>query len=157
MKQIVFTIPLDSPEISLLTTNSMIQATPGAVDAAKIAKVELPRGIPRSRLSVWLVDGKLIRDSLPKTDYVGGGHFFKFQWIPEGEIWIEKDTPTGDVKYYMLHELCERAHMALGMEYEEAHARAARKEAWCRKHPNFLDECISRAIVRNIEVEKSGQ
>lgn len=156
MKQIVFTIPMDSPEIPL-PTGSMIQATPGAVDAAKIAKVELPRGVPRSRLTVWLVDGKLIRDSLANTDFVGGGHYFKFQWIPEGEIWLEKDTPTGDVKYYMLHELCERAHMVMGMDYEEAHARAAKNEAWCRSHPEELDEHISRAIVKNIEAEKSAK
>jgi hypothetical protein len=152
MKQLTFVIPMEAPEIEH-PQGSMIQATPGSVDAAKIAKMELPRGVPRSRLTVWLVDGKLIRDSLD-TDFIGGGHFFRYQWIPEGEIWLENDTPTNDVKFFLLHELCERALMVDGMEYDEAHSHAAEKEALCRKSPETLDESISRAIVKNIKAER---
>ena len=147
-----FVIPLDAPEIPH-PKGSMIQATPGSVDAAKVAKMELPRGVPRSGLTVWLVDGTLIRDSVD-VEFIGGGHVYRYPWIPEGEIWLENDTPTDDLKFYLLHELCERALMVDGMEYEEAHARATRKEKWCREHPEELDEYISRSIYRNIKAER---
>jgi hypothetical protein len=131
-----------------------IQATPGSVDAAKIAKYELPRGVPRCRLTVWLVDGKLIRDSLD-VEFIGGGHYYRYEWIPEGEIWIENDVPTDDVKLFVLHELCERAWMAgEGMGYDDAHARASAVESICRKNPQVLDEYLSRAIVKNIKAER---
>jgi len=44
--------------------------------------------------------------------------------------------------------------MADGMDYEEAHARANRKESWCRTHPDELDEYLARAIMRNIQAER---
>jgi len=88
-----------------LPKGSLIQATPGSLDAAKVAKMELPRGTPRSRITVWLVDGKLIRDTLD-VDFVAGGHYFRYQWIPEGEIWIEADTPKDELRHFLLHELC---------------------------------------------------
>lgn len=151
-KAFTFVIPLDAPEIDQLK-GSMIQATPGAVDAAKVAKVELPRGVPRSRIQVWLVDGKLIRDSVD-VDFVAGGHFWRYQWIPEGEIWIEADTPKDEIRFYLLHELVERALMVGGMGYDEAHARANLKESWTRAHPEALDEQIAHAILTNIQAEQ---
>jgi len=153
-KNFVMVIPMEAPEIPE-PRGSMIEATPGSVDAAKIAKVELPKGGPRSHLVVWLVDGKVIRDSLD-TDFMGGGHHERYQWIPEGEVWLEAGLDPMDIKFLLLHELCERAHMINGMEYEEAHARANQREAWARQHPQFVEECIARVLLKNIKAEKVG-
>ena len=151
-KTFMFVVPQVVTESVM--SQALIEATPGSVDAAKIAKVELPKGGPRSKMVVWLVDGKLIRDSLD-TEFLGGGHHFRYQWIPEGEIWLEAGLDPMDIKFFLLHELCERVLMIQGMGYEESHAHANKREGWARKHPILVDECIAKALHKNIKAERT--
>lgn len=58
-------------------------------------------------LTVWLVDGKATRDNF-NIDFIGGGHHWRYPWIPGNEIWIEEDVPENERLHFLIHELHER-------------------------------------------------
>jgi len=142
-KSIVLAIPLDAPEPEF--DRRKVAMTPGGLDCAKIAKVPLPR----SSLDVWLVDGKINRDTVD-VEFIGGGHHFRYEWIPLNEVWLEADASAEDIRFYLLHELCERAMMVQGECYENAHAAASNTEEQARKDPKTLEPAIMTAVLKNI-------
>jgi hypothetical protein len=84
-------------------------------------------------ITVWIVNGKIVRD-LYKTDYVEGGHGFIYSWIPKNEIWIEKDIEEDEMPFILYHEYVELKLMRdKDMDYEDAHEIAAKKEFEMRK------------------------
>lgn len=88
----------------------------------KIKKIGSSDGV-----SVWLVDGKRIRDSVD-IDFVEGGHGLVYSWIPRDEIWIDEEVPKKERRIIVAHESKERALMMAGHSYEEAHKKASRFE-----------------------------
>jgi len=98
-------------------------------------------------LKVWIVSGRLIRD-LFFIDFVGGGHDKVYDFIPEGEIWIEDNITANEIKFILLHELFERNLMAKGMEYDPAHAAASGIEYYCRHHEEVLDKKIKQELKK---------
>lgn len=91
-------------------------------ESVKIKKLATSGG-----LTVWLVDGEKIRDSVD-IDFVEGGHDLVYDFIPENEIWIDKEVPASERRVILAHEADERKLMSGGMSYEEAHKRASRFE-----------------------------
>jgi hypothetical protein len=84
---------------------------------------------------IWLVDGDLVRRDL-NIDFTEGTNEFApsgLGIVPAGEVWIDDATPPDEWEFVVLHELTERALMAEGMEYEEAHRRANVKELVARR------------------------
>ena len=49
---------------------------------------------------VWLVDGAMIRRDISE-DFVGQGYHTWCHYIPQNEIWIEKDTNEDEWKYFL--------------------------------------------------------
>jgi len=94
-------------------------------------------------VSVWLVNGELVRD-LFFVDFGGGGHDKVYYFVPRGEVWIDDEIPPGDRAFIMLHELRERNLMAGGMEYPEAHRKATELEHYIRNHPKCLEIAIGK-------------
>lgn len=84
------------------------------------------------KVSVWLVNGRAVRDEY-KTDFVEGGHGVVYPWIPKSEIWIDNSVPVAERKFILKHEAHERHEMLNGMEYDAAHERAAMAEFATRK------------------------
>lgn len=68
------------------------------------------------------VTGEDIRN-LYDVDFVMGGHHYRYDFIPEDEIWIDEALDTESDKIStIIHELLERYLMRdMGMPYEEAH------------------------------------
>lgn len=91
-------------------------------DSVKLKKLATAGG-----LTVWLVDGEKIRDSVD-IDFVEGGHDLVYGFIPENEIWIDKEVPASERQVIVAHEADERKLMSGGMPYEEAHKHASRFE-----------------------------
>jgi hypothetical protein len=82
---------------------------------------------------LYLVDGQYVRDHFD-TDYVEGGHWLVYKWIPQHEIWIEKLQTTEDIEMSSTHEIIEAKLMELeGLDYETAHARTIELESLIRK------------------------
>lgn len=81
---------------------------------------------------IFKVNGEEVRDIF-KADFIGGGHSFVYNFIPENEIWIEDMAHPDDQRKILSHELAERFLMKhLGMSYPKAHAKANKLESRLR-------------------------
>ncbi|MBN2042768.1 MAG: hypothetical protein JW754_03100 [Candidatus Aenigmarchaeota archaeon] len=98
-------------------------------------------------VSVWLVDGELVR-SLFYLDYGGGGHDRVYHFIPRNEIWIDDDIPINERKFIILHELHERNLMSRGMNYAAGHKSATEKEDHYRHYPKGIQKAIRKEMDR---------
>jgi len=83
-------------------------------------------------VSVWLVDGKLVR-SIFDVEFTEGGHDLVYDFIPKNEIWIDNDVEEKERKLIILHEVYERELMKKGMPYLQAHKKASKIEWQARQ------------------------
>jgi len=110
----------------------------GEIDFAKIHQKLLKR--TTDKLSVWLIDGRLVR-SVFHVEFTQGGHDQVYDFVPKGEVWIDNDLIAEERPYVILHELYERGLMATqGLPYKEAHRRSSRLEWHSRYDKQKLQE-----------------
>lgn len=95
----------------------------------------------KSGLSVWIVNGRLVR-SVFDIDFTEGGHDYVYEFVPENELWIDDAIEESERGYILLHELHERNRMAKGWPYDKAHAESSRLEYRCRHHPDELHDAL---------------
>ena len=88
-------------------------------------------------LSVWIVNGRRVRSAFD-IDFTAGGHDYVYEFVPNGEVWMDDDIEESERGYVLLHELHERNRMATGWPYSKAHAESSRLEYHCRHHPDEL-------------------
>jgi hypothetical protein len=94
-----------------------------------------------SGLSVWIVNGRLVR-SLFDIDFTAGGHDYVYEFVPQNEIWIDDDIAESERGYVLLHEMHERNLMSGGMTYDKAHTDSSRLEYHMRHHPDELHDAL---------------
>ena len=90
---------------------------------------------------VWIVDGRLVR-SVFDIDFTAGGHDHVYEFVPEGEVWIDNDIMEQERGFVLLHELHEQNLMGKGFPYSKAHAESSRLEFRCRHHPDELHDAL---------------
>jgi hypothetical protein len=90
-----------------------------------------------SGLSVWIVDGRLVRSAFD-VDFTEGGHEFVYEFVPHNEVWIDNDLQESERPFVLVHELHERNLMMEGLEYSRAHRDASVLESYCRHHTDEL-------------------
>jgi hypothetical protein len=95
-----------------------------------------------SGVSVWIVNGRLVR-SVFDIDFTAGGHDHVYEFVPDGEVWIDDDIEEQERGCVLLHELHERNRMAEGWPYGKAHAESSRLEYRCRHHPDELHDALA--------------
>jgi hypothetical protein len=95
-----------------------------------------------SGVSVWIVDGRLVR-SVFDIDYTEGGHDYVYEFVPQNEVWIDNDVADVERPYVLLHELHERNLMAKGMPYSKAHESSSKIEYYCRHHSEELHDKLA--------------
>jgi hypothetical protein len=93
-------------------------------------------------VSVWIVNGRLVR-SVFDIDFTAGGHDHVYEFVPEGEVWIDDAITEKERGFVLLHELHERNRMAAGVPYSQAHAESSRLEFHCRHHPDELHDALA--------------
>jgi hypothetical protein len=77
---------------------------------------------------VWLVNGEEVRNHT-KTDFIEGGHDYVYDFIPDGEVWLEDGLNADEMPYILYHEVTERKLMKdKNMDYDSAHEIASEKE-----------------------------
>jgi len=87
-------------------------------------------------LTVWLVDGKIVRNKY-KSDFMEGGNGCVYKWVPNDEIWIEDGLKEHEIPFVILHEFVEKTFMKEdNMKYDDAHNIAAKVE-WSKRPDNF--------------------
>ena len=81
-------------------------------------------------IKIHLIDGTLLRQNLDPS-FCFGGHWKVYDYIPQGEVWIDNVPKKEEQKYIIIHELYELDLMTQGKKYNNAHdfANAAEKEA----------------------------
>jgi hypothetical protein len=93
-------------------------------------------------LSVWIVNGRLVRSTFD-IDFTAGGHDYVYEFVPENEVWIDDAIVEQERAYVLLHELHERNRMSTGWPYSKAHTESSRIEYRCRHHPDELHDALS--------------
>jgi hypothetical protein len=81
----------------------------------------------RNGLSVWVVDGPLIRDSLD-IEFSNFGQHFEFDFIPQNELWLDREAAPDEQAFFVDHLLLERSLMERGVPYDSALEVADRRE-----------------------------
>jgi len=92
---------------------------------------KIPNGV-----SVWLVDGKLVR-TVFDVEFTEGGHDLIYDFVPKNEVWIDNDVLEEERKFVILHETYERELMKKGMLYPLAHKKASKIE-WQARQADLL-------------------
>ena len=93
-------------------------------------------------VEVWIVNGRLVR-SVFDIDFTAGGHDHVYEFVPQGEVWIDDAIQEKERGYVLLHELHERNSMAEGTPYSQAHKESSRLEFRCRHHPDELHDALT--------------
>jgi len=91
---------------------------------------------------VWIVNGRLVR-SVFDVDFTAGGHDHVYEFVPQGEVWMDSDIEEKERGFVLLHELHERNRMAEGVPYNKAHNESSRLEFRCRHQPDELHEALA--------------
>jgi hypothetical protein len=91
---------------------------------------------------VWIVNGRLVR-SIFDIDFTAGGHDHVYEFVPQGEVWIDDAIIEKERGFVLLHELHERNRMSEGWPYGKAHTESSRIEFRCRHHPDELHDALA--------------
>jgi hypothetical protein len=84
-------------------------------------------------LAIWFVNGHYIRDNI-YIDFTEGGNHERYDWIPDGEIWIDEEVKPEEVTATIFHEFTEQKVMReKGWDYDHAHDFASGLEIAMRQ------------------------
>ncbi|MDD5012654.1 MAG: hypothetical protein PHQ66_03375 [Candidatus Nanoarchaeia archaeon] len=72
-----------------------------------------------ANFTVWIVDGKYIRDNIDE-EFTNFGQHYRFNFIPKDELWIDREGVPGEEKFYINYLLAENRFMAKGISYSNA-------------------------------------
>lgn len=88
-------------------------------------------------LTVCIVDGSYIRGNLGR-EFTNFGHHYTFKFIPENELWIDKEAAPDERDFFIAHLLIEHRLMARGAPYEKALDIAGKVERRKRRRAGDL-------------------
>lgn len=91
-----------------------------------------------SKFTVWIVNGKYIRNNLDE-EFTNFGQHYRFSFIPINEFWIDKEYDGGgEEKFYIDHLLVEHRLMSKGISYIDALIIADKTELRERSKSSIL-------------------
>ena len=97
---------------------------PNIPDSIRLQNVyRMPEG-KREGISIWIVDGYLIRKNF-YPDFGFSGNDLAYHFIPPKEIWIDGQVSCEETEYSIALEMKERQLMAEGKSYDDAYEDAA--------------------------------
>jgi hypothetical protein len=92
-------------------------------DSIKLQNIyRIPEGI-RDGISIWVVDGYLIRKNI-YPDFGFSGNDLVYHFIPSKEIWIDGQVSCEETEYSIALEMAERRLMSEGKSYSDAYEDA---------------------------------
>lgn len=96
-------------------------------------KVKSPEGeTGEEGIKGYWVDGEVVRDKF-NPDFIGGGHWLVYPFIPKNEFWVERMLSKTDQEKNMWHEIFEiRDMVEQHKDYEDAHIEATEFEQGLR-------------------------
>ncbi len=94
-----------------------------------------------SGLKVYIVNGKKVRSDFD-IEFTEGGHHEVYDYVPEGEVWIDDAVTPKERPFILLHETHELRLMEGGMKYDKAHTECSQLESYYRHHPKELKSAL---------------
>jgi hypothetical protein len=95
-----------------------------------------------SGIKVYIVNGKKVRDWFD-IEFTEGGHHEVYDYVPEGEVWIDDAITPKERPFILLHEMHELKLMEKGVKYEKAHEECSNLEEYYRHHPGNLKSALA--------------
>jgi hypothetical protein len=77
----------------------------------------------RDGISIWVVDGYLVRKNI-YPDFGFSGNDLAYHFIPSKEIWIDGQVSCEETEYSVSLEMMERKLMVEGKSYSDAYEAA---------------------------------
>lgn len=97
-----------------------IGSLPDSIKLNNIYRVPVGK---RDSLSIWIVDGYLVRKEI-YPDFGFSGNDKSYHFIPPREIWIDGQVSCEETEYSILTEVNERTFMLQGKSYYDAYSEA---------------------------------
>lgn len=99
---------------------------------------------------IWIVDPEIVRSQFD-IEFCLGGHHYRYQFIPEREIWVEAKSDKRDQDANCAHEILERFLMkVLRWNYEYSHKKALKFEKKIRNSSEENSIAIAREVCDKI-------
>jgi hypothetical protein len=117
-------------------------------------KLELLGEIPGA-WTVYLVNGREVRRNL-YTDFTMGGNPLRYDFIPDGEIWIDDDLSDDERPFVIIHEATEALFMSRGFSYDDAHDQATKVEQALRTKSALKHGIPDVGYLRILEAFSTG-
>lgn len=73
----------------------------------------------RGKFKIWIVDGAYIRGHVDE-EFTNFGQHFRYPYIPEDELWIDREAEHDEHAFFIDHLLVEHRLMEKGMSYDKA-------------------------------------
>ncbi len=81
----------------------------------------------RGDITIWVVDGSFVRKNLDE-EFSNYGQHYHYDFIPEDEFWIEKESSHDESRFFIDHLLVEYNAMKKGVSYKKALTLAEKTE-----------------------------
>lgn len=122
------------------------------------AKVNAEEYEKRGPVTAYIVDGEYIRKNIDEEFSNFAQHFDK-QYVPESEIWLDKENVPNEYPYTLDNALTQRLEMARGKSFNEALKRGnavEKRERQRANPPKKGDEKLSPQLVEDAKKELLG-
>ncbi len=108
-----------------------------------------------SALKVRFVDGERVRAK--HVEFALGGHPWVYDFVPKGEVWLERMRSSASYRFTFAHEMIEIVLMReLGYPYLKAHTIANRLEGELR-HGADVRRTFARYLKRYLPRQNHRQ
>lgn len=96
------------------------------------------------KFTVWIVDGPYIRENIDE-EFTSYGQHYRFKFIPENELWIDKrHGKKGEEKYYIHSMLMMDKLLKSGVSHKEAVRKTNISERNERK----------KGLIKNVKIKE---
>lgn len=85
-----------------------------------------------SKFTIWIVDGKYIRDNID-PEFTNFGQHYRFIFIPKNELWIDRGHSSEELGYFVKHMIVQHKMMSEGHSYYVALEHGVNAEKKLRK------------------------
>ena len=126
-------------------------------DLVKAGQIYVRQYVQIGPITVWLVNGEVVRDRY-YVPFIEGGNHGRYVWIPTSEVWLEYTMHPDELPFILVHECVERYLMLVhGWKYDRAHKFASNVEYAQRSRGRLSVDDAVAVVLRTIHAFHSGK
>jgi hypothetical protein len=104
----------------------------------------------RGPLSIWLVDGAMVRKNID-IEFSNFGSHYTIDEIPRNEIWIDGETDADEQRFFIAHARTERRLLAAGTDPDVARQTSNHEERRMRVAAGDLRKVMQGRALPDVE------